>query len=174
MGSEFALAWSTLLRERDWIILNRKEAVPYRYAVGQPMGAYSSFPMLALTHHVIVQIAASRAGQSLWFSNYAILGDDIVIANRAVAIHYLTIMRDTLGVEINLSKSLESTNGVMEFAKRLLKGNDDLSPISPKVLLLATRNILFLPDLITDMVEKKFTVDTSSLLALLRKPKLFK
>jgi len=36
--------------------------IPYRYSVGQPMGAYSSFPMLALTHHVIVQIAAGRAG----------------------------------------------------------------------------------------------------------------
>jgi len=153
---------------------SKTEVKPYRYAVGQPMGAYSSFPMLALTHHVIVQIAALRCGQTLWFTNYAILGDDVVIANRAVAIHYLEIMRDYLGVEINLSKSLESMNGVMEFAKRLLKGNDDLSPISPKVLLLTTRNILFLPDLIVDMVEKKFSVDSDSLLALLRKPRLFK
>jgi len=80
--------------------------VAYRYAVGQPMGAYSSFPMLALTHHVIVQVAARRAGIGQWFSNYAILGDDIVIADPRVAPHYLNIMRDTLGVDINLSKSL--------------------------------------------------------------------
>jgi len=33
-----------------------------KYSVGQPMGALSSFAMLGLTHHVIVQIAARRAG----------------------------------------------------------------------------------------------------------------
>jgi hypothetical protein len=138
------------------------------------MGAYSSFPMLALTHHVIVQIAARRSGFTSWFTNYAILGDDVVIADPKVGVHYLYIMRDHLGVEINLSKSLESNIGVMEFAKRLIKGVEDLSPISPKVLLLAIRNIFYLPDLVKDMVDKGFGVDTSSLLALVRRPRLFK
>lgn len=138
------------------------------------MGAYSSFPMLALTHHVIVQVAAGRAGYSGWFDNYALLGDDIVIADQKVGIHYLYIMRDHLGVDINLSKSLESDINVCEFAKRLRKGDIDLSPISPKVLLLAIRNIFYLPDLIIDMVGKGFEVDKSSLLALTRKPSIFK
>lgn len=138
------------------------------------MGAYSSFPMLALTHHVIVQIAAKRAGISGWFTNYALLGDDIVIADSRVAPFYLLIIRDILGVEINLSKSLESDIGVLEFAKRLMRDGVDLSPISPRVLLLAVRNIFYLPDLIRDMVEKGFEIDTSSLLALARKPRLFK
>lgn len=73
--------------------------------------------MLALTHHVIVQIAASRSGRSELFLDYALLGDDICIADKAVADHYLAIMRD-LGVEINLSKSLVSSSNVLEFAKR--------------------------------------------------------
>jgi len=34
----------------------------YRYAVGQPMGALSSWAMLALTHHCLVQVAALRVG----------------------------------------------------------------------------------------------------------------
>jgi hypothetical protein len=33
-----------------------------RYEVGQPMGALSSWAMLALTHHFIVQFAARRCG----------------------------------------------------------------------------------------------------------------
>jgi hypothetical protein len=33
-----------------------------RYAVGQPMGALSSFNMLAITHHIIVQVAAFNCG----------------------------------------------------------------------------------------------------------------
>jgi hypothetical protein len=138
------------------------------------MGAYSSFPMLALTHHVIVQVAAGRAGYTDWFDNYALLGDDIVIGDRIVAIHYLYLMRDRLGVDINLSKSLESDINVCEFAKRLFRGKEDISPISPKVLLLAVRNIFYLPDLIRDMVGKGFGVDTDSLLALVRKPRIFK
>jgi len=32
------------------------------YAVGQPMGALSSWAMLALTHHIMVAVAANRAG----------------------------------------------------------------------------------------------------------------
>jgi hypothetical protein len=87
--------------------------------------------MLALTHHVIVQIAARRAGFGSWFGDYALLGDDIVIANEQVAKSYLTIMQD-LGVSINLSKSVVSTTGSMEFAKRLIVKGTDLSPIGPK------------------------------------------
>jgi len=54
----------------------------------------------------------------------------------------------------------------MEFAKRLFFGKIDLSPISPKVLLLAVRNIFYLPDLIRDMDAKGYRIDTKSLLAL--------
>jgi len=138
------------------------------------MGAYSSFPRLALSHHVIVQLAAMRVGHTSWFSNYALLGDDIVIADPEVGSAYLLIMRDHLGVEINLSKSLESDIGVLEFAKkRLFKGSEDFTPLSPKVLLLSIRNIFHLSDLIRDMAEKSFEIDSSSLFALLQRPKLF-
>jgi len=71
--------------------------------------------MLAITHHVIVRIAASKAGLNN-FKDYAILGDDIVIANDAVAENYLRLMK-TLGVGINLSKSVQSKD-FAEFAKR--------------------------------------------------------
>ncbi|KAF9914618.1 hypothetical protein FBU30_002438, partial [Linnemannia zychae] len=33
-----------------------------KYEVGQPMGAYSSWAMLALTHHIVVLYAAKLAG----------------------------------------------------------------------------------------------------------------
>lgn len=33
-----------------------------KYSVGQPMGCLSSFNMLALTHHMIVQAAAVNCG----------------------------------------------------------------------------------------------------------------
>lgn len=70
--------------------------------------------MLALTHHVIVRSCALRVGLSN-FTDYVILGDDIVIRHSAVAEEYLKAMRD-LGVEINQSKSIIS-HEFAEFAK---------------------------------------------------------
>jgi len=40
--------------------------------------------MLALTHHVVVKAAALKVGKTN-FSDYAILGDDIVIKDEEVA-----------------------------------------------------------------------------------------
>jgi hypothetical protein len=79
------------------------------------MGAYSSFSMLALTHHVIVRKAAHATNLND-FEDYCILGDDIVIANDDVASNYLKLM-ETLGVSINLSKSVISKD-IAEFAKK--------------------------------------------------------
>jgi len=78
------------------------------------MGAYSSWAMLALTHHVLVRVAAHRVGVQS-FTDYCILGDDVVIRNDAVAQAYFNLM-SALGVSINLSKSVNS-NDFAEFAK---------------------------------------------------------
>jgi hypothetical protein len=92
--------------------------------------------MLAVCHHYIVHLAWRRyqeeVGQTLFPPmDYAILGDDLVIANRPLAGYYLEIMKE-LGVEINLSKSLISQNGTLEFAKRAYVRGVDVSPISLK------------------------------------------
>lgn len=57
-GVRWAGAWAVLLTWRGWHLGSKV----IKYTVGQPMGAYSSWAMLALTHHVIVQLAAYRAG----------------------------------------------------------------------------------------------------------------
>jgi len=36
------------------------DGISLRYSVGQPMGALSSFNMLAVTHHFLVQLAYQR------------------------------------------------------------------------------------------------------------------
>jgi len=68
-GSTVGLHWKKLLVERDYwwkdvIAKGHEEHNVLRYAVGQPMGALSSFNMLALTHHLIVQSCALRASLS--------------------------------------------------------------------------------------------------------------
>lgn len=102
------------------------------------MGCLSSFNMLGLTHHVIVQIAAHRVGLTGWFEDYALLGDDIVIGDSLVAASYSNIMF-TLGLDINPSKSLVSSIGVCEFAKRLVSHEDEYSPIGPRNIVQALK-----------------------------------
>jgi len=116
------------------------------------MGAYSSWGMLALTHHIIVLVAARRVGLAN-FTEYAVLGDDLVIANEAVAMTYLTLTED-LGVEINLSKSLISKDGVAEFAKRLFWKGKDISPLPPRLVYTLSKGLRNLPSVLNDMIGR--------------------
>lgn len=149
LGIWWAPLWATLLSGRNWWLKGH----PYRYAVGQPMGARSSWAMLAITHHVIVQIAALRAGWTFWFPFYAVLGDDIVIADKAVADSYLQIMTD-LGVTISPKKGLIS-HTTFEFAKRTVHAHHgDVSPLGAGAILVCIRDLRYIPTLLLDMVLK--------------------
>lgn len=110
-----------------------------RYAVGQPMGALSSWAMLAVTHHCMVAIAARRVGL-IGFEGYRVLGDDLVIADKAVALSYLQLAKEW-GIGINLSKSVISTNGSFEFAKRFYYKYTDVSGLSFKEMSVASWDI---------------------------------
>lgn len=144
-----------------------KEAL-VKYSVGQPMGAYSSWGMLAVTHHVIVQIAAIRAGFSVnTFRQYCVLGDDIVINNDRVAAHYQELMR-TLGVGINPSKSIISYD-VVEFAKRWLTPYGEISPLGPGNILNCSRNPGALGSLLYEAHHKGYFDTSGHVLNLLPK-----
>jgi len=133
-----------------------------KYTVGQPMGAYSSFAMLALTHHTIIRYAALQAGIHD-FRSYAVLGDDVVIANDAVASNYLVVMSD-LGVSINMSKSVVSKD-IAEFAKKWKGLGVDYSPIGPGLILQACRSKTFLAPLLSELFRLEL-LDTKALLEL--------
>jgi len=127
--------WAEILTGRDYTL---KGYGTFRYSTGQPMGALSSWAMLAVTHHYIAQLAAIRAANKsgtltafwshgpsdladstlgeAWYRGYEVLGDDIVFFEKDTAAEYLVIM-DQLGVPINLSKSVVATNATFEFAK---------------------------------------------------------
>lgn len=143
-----AVAWKMLLVGRTYWYFGRKSEVPesaprwkshqrdvgyfgLRYAQGQPMGAYSSWAMLALFHHVVVQWAAHLEGIQGWFELYAVLGDDIVISHPGVAQRYKQLMAK-LGVEIGIAKSLVSRGKTLEFAKRFYFRGVDCSGLPLK------------------------------------------
>jgi hypothetical protein len=149
-NEDIAKAWKTLLVDRDYHLKD----TTIRYAVGQPMGALSSFGMLALTHHFIVQLAAYRVGHKAWFDRYALLGDDIVIADEIVANAYHSLMSEYLGVKINDYKTLKSDHGIMEFAKRLVSPSEEFTPLGPKNILGCLRHPGNLPSLFLDLIGK--------------------
>lgn len=133
-GPDASAAWLRVIRGRPFDVpwkRKLKMGSVTAYRVGQPLGAYSSWPVFALTHHLIVQYCAGAPSSGKWFDRYALLGDDIVIANKQVAERYLELMSQ-IGVKISIPKSLVSPIGAAEFAKRFRVGRVDLSPISFK------------------------------------------
>lgn len=139
-GFKFGDAWASLLVDREYELRDPKYGDhTVKYAVGQPMGALSSWAMLAITHHLIVQLAYQRSyKKDDWFSNYELLGDDIVIFDTLVAEQYLFIMKN-IGLEINLSKSVCSPTGeVVEFAKKTYLNGNNISGLPWKAVISQT------------------------------------
>jgi hypothetical protein len=139
-SSAFARAWADLLTERHYVLypdpreteylINKSEftsttvegkirlSAKVKYAVGQPMGALSSWAMLAITHHAMMQFASYKCGGDSWFKDYAVLGDDGVIKGSNQSSAYLNLLK-VIGVKAGLAKSILAKNRfVIEFAKK--------------------------------------------------------
>jgi len=127
------------------------------------MGALTSWALgLTLLHHCIIQMAAHRSGYVGWFEHYALLGDDILIADRKVAFEYRKILK-SIGVECGIAKSVISYKGkALEFAKRFFYRGVDVSPIPLKEVLTSARG--FGPSL---ELVRKFGLSISGYLHLL-------
>lgn len=133
--------WANILVNRDYHITKNNYGIPIgpiRYSVGQPMGALSSWAMLNLVHHMMIQFIAvhlDKIPKGSWYTEYIILGDDLVLFDKDVADRYLLLCKE-LGVSINLSKSIIATSKpVVEFAKRTSVNGVDVSALPFKELL---------------------------------------
>lgn len=82
---------------------------------GQPLGAYPSFAMLALTNNALGRQACREAGIPL--DSFRVLGDDFIIDARAVD-KYCSLV-ESFGGSINHSKTLTSDR-CAEFAGRVI------------------------------------------------------
>lgn len=131
---KFAASWASLLVGRAYW----HEGKPYTYSVGQPMGAYSSWPAFTLTHHLVVAWCAFLANR-IHFNQYIILGDDIVIKDDKVAHNYRKIMA-RLGVEISVAKTHVSKD-TYEFAKRWFQGGIEITGVPLKGILSQWKNM---------------------------------
>jgi hypothetical protein len=123
IGPEKANAWKEVLVSSKFRTPDGKSI---SYETGQPMGAYSSWAIFTICHHLIVQLSAKELNIPLPFKEYYLLGDDIVIQNSQVASVYLRKLQ-SLGVEISEEKTIKSKN-FMEFAKRHWYNGIEVTP----------------------------------------------
>jgi hypothetical protein len=123
VSEHFALTWTRLISSFPFSYGNRS----YYWSVGQPLGAFSSWAMFALTHHFVIQYCAYKASnRPQYFTKYALLGDDIVLWDSVVARIYLQFMND-IGVAINTNKSVIGKFHTGEFAKRQFLNGQNIS-----------------------------------------------
>lgn len=146
---ELCEAWWTLLAKRSFTLAWSGETV--RYGTGQPMGAYASWALCTLAHHLIVHYTAYKLNIKDINKQYRIIGDDNVITNKVIACFYKETLQQ-LGCEINPYKSTSTHSGAKyssaEVAKRLYLNGIDYSPITPGIV----RN-LCKPYLLNDAIK---------------------
>lgn len=128
IGKEKANLWRHLLTDRSFSF----EGKEYNYNTGQPMGFYTSWASLAVTHHLIVRYCA-RLERVSSFKKYVIIGDDVSIFDEKIAKRYRKFMEDAK-VPISLAKSVitrPSDPGIKygEIAKRLITSKSEITPI---------------------------------------------
>jgi len=91
IGERPARAWERILVSLPFYVPWTREYVKYR--AGQPMGAYTSWVIFALCHHLVVRVAGYHIHKHYNFDQYFILGDDIVIwGDEKVAKEYNRLM----------------------------------------------------------------------------------
>jgi len=118
LGAEKAEVWGKIMGINPWSSPHGKYV---KYRVGQPMGAKTSWAIFSLTHHTILRLLCRfhRVSREC----YVIIGDDIVIANEAVANSYMALL-DDFGVPYSKDKTISPYSvgrpdlSVAEFAKR--------------------------------------------------------
>lgn len=148
IGSERADAWRSIMVDLPFESPIDKE--PIKYSVGQPLGAYSSWAVFTLSHHVLLHYCGNRCGVPAK-GQYVILGDDIVIFSRKIARTYVSILK-ILGVEVNTTKSLISYT-LCEFAKRYWYKGVEVSPLPMSGFIKSLRRVYLLIPFIESLVK---------------------
>jgi len=113
------------------------------------MGAFSSWSMFTLCHHIVAQYCYFNiTGKLPEQMDYSILGDDIVLVGEKFAAEYTKVMTQ-LGVSISEQKSHVSQD-TFEFAKRWIRRGVEVSPYPIGGLIESARRITLLAGFLAD------------------------
>lgn len=132
---DLATALWTILADRTFTVAWSGEEV--QYAAGQPMGAYASWPLFALSHHLVVEYCANKVKTNHISRKYKMIGDDVIIRDKRTGSEYLKVIQD-LGLEINFNKTVVSDRKAnyssSEVAKQLYLNGTNLTPLTPGII----------------------------------------
>jgi len=103
------------------------------------MGFYYSWHSFALAHHYIVYYCCRILGKDWSSLPYCLLGDDIVIGDKAVGELYLRVM-DSLGVKVSMAKTHRSKT-TLEFAKRWIHKGQEITPFPISAMKEASKSV---------------------------------
>jgi hypothetical protein len=121
-GNSIATDWLTLM-DRSFSTRGsafEKQSKRLEYAVGQPMGMFSSWTALAITHHYIVNHICK-----INKDNYRLVGDDLLIKDDFEGYQRYLNVCNAIGMKINPHKTIISSanNCTIEFARNyIIKG----------------------------------------------------
>lgn len=117
--------------------LRKKSGLEYvSYVRGQPQGLYSSFPLFALSHNILLDGLCQILG--ITEKPFYVLGDDVVIGNDVLAKEYKSLL-GRMGCPISHDKTLTSQH-IAEFAGFIIMKDGISKP--PKVPKVSTRNFV--------------------------------
>lgn len=157
-SAKAARAWQAVMTNRGFKLGDSF----LRYSVGQPIGIKSSFPIMALMHHVVVRICLIQAGLRS-FDDYAILGDDMVIARAKPAFNYVDYM-DRIGVPLSMPKSIVTWQGsglAAEFCKRIFYRGIDFTPIPVGIAIRVIKSGRHAPALQNELSARELLMSNS-------------
>jgi hypothetical protein len=152
-GPKKAMAWAFLMSGLPFEYTLEGETKTISYGSGQPMGAYSSWAVFAMCHHLILQYVKSVHNETV----YAILGDDVVIRGDKGATLYREVM-STLGVDISVHKTHISKDSY-EFAKRWITGGVEVTPFPIWSIIEAGTSYIKLATALRDTHRKGWTAE---------------
>jgi hypothetical protein len=101
-------------------LVNDKFPSSVTYNTGQPMGALSSWPFMALVQHILVWNAFGSRRRAR--GNYLVLGDDIVIFNKRAYQRYLSYLD-----KLQISYTNDFSTVGFEFAKRYFLDGQEIT-----------------------------------------------
>jgi len=122
-GVEYSAAWKRIMVDYPFSVSPRNSV---SYAVGNPMGAQSSWSSFTVAHHFVMYWCCRELKISWETAKYVILGDDVLIGDSNLAACYRTKL-DLIGVQVSLAKTYTSSQ-ICEFAKRYLFRGEEVSP----------------------------------------------
>jgi hypothetical protein len=169
-GSEISSLWNSITTDRDFYWPQKSCLI--RYAVGQPMGTYTSWSMLATTNHMLARTACKILSINFYKNDvFRICGDDFFCIGISLEQEYSKIIEGigvlisrTKGYTYHTSKDYLSKGdfslmpNVVEFVKRVSIDGVEISPVRPKIILESITDPSKINSLLDTIYEKDIPI----------------